>query len=516
MKTIFLLPLLWLFVSQAMAQLSMPNFFSDHMVLQAEKPIKLWGKADPGAEVEVVFGDARESVRAADDGRWALELAASVADSEGRTLSVRSGEEVLTFEDVLIGEVWFASGQSNMEWRIKQLGPFKDETLVGTNHPKIRHLTVPFTARGEPQDNVGATWKVCSPETADNFSAVGYFFARKLHEELNVPVGIIVSAWGGKRVETFTRREALLDIPYAKRMVDEQDAAIKAYDPEVAQKNLEKAMVEYEAALAQWRNTAEADRGKKPRKPRIETHPGRKPSGPGNLWNGMIHPFVGLSIRGVLWYQGESNARSVEDAEAYGPMFMAKIKDWRQQWGEDFHYLFVQLANFKAPVEGPGTNSPWAIVQDQQRQALRLPGTGMAVANDIGEEKDIHPRNKHDVGERLARWALADAYGFEVVRSGPLFSGAQSHGAKVFVTFDHIGSGLKTRDGGPLGHFELRDTAGQWHWAQAKIHEDAVVISHPEVEQPSAVRYAWAENPESANLVNSEGLPASIFSAELR
>lgn len=235
---------------------------------------------------------------------------------------------------------------------------------------------------------------------------------------------------------------------------------------------------------------------------------------PTTIWNGMIHPFVGTAIRGVIWYQGESNAGNLGNAAEYGALFGLKIQDWREQWGDEFRYLWVQLANYKRPVQEPGTNDPWAVVQEHQRRCLALPKTGMAVINDIGDAGDIHPRNKRDVGARLARWALADEYGRDVVRSGPLYESHRASGGAVIVTFAHIGEGLTTRDGKPPQHFEIQDQEGNWNWAQAAIEEDTVVISHPEVKTPAAARYAWAANPEGANLVNSEGLPASLFTTE--
>jgi sialate O-acetylesterase len=238
------------------------------------------------------------------------------------------------------------------------------------------------------------------------------------------------------------------------------------------------------------------------------------PMQPTTIWNGMIHPFVGLSVRGVIWYQGESNAGKLEKAAEYGDFFALKIQDWREQWGDDFRYLWVQLANYKKPVTEPGTNDPWAVLQNHQRLTLALPKTGMVVANDIGEADDIHPMNKTDVGDRLARWALADEYGRDIVKSGPLLRDHEIKDGRVHLQFYHICNGLKIRDGEALQHFEIRDEEGKWHWAQAVIDGDAVVVSHPEVSRPTAARYAWAANPATANLVNSEGLPASLFTTE--
>lgn len=500
--------------SQAMAQLSMPSVFGNHMVLQADKRLKLWGQAAPNASVSAQFAGKKTQGTADSSGKWTLQLPKMKASADGAALTVSDGENTLTFEDVLIGEVWFASGQSNMEWPLKRV-ELGIETIAAADEPAIRFFQAKNIAHPAPQYNVDGKWQVSSPQTAGAFSAVAYFFAHKLHKELGVPVGIVQSDWGGKPVETFTSQEALKSIPEGKSKMEAQEKAIARFDETAARKQYEKALEEYEVKLAERKAQAEADReGKAPRNPRMAQNPGYTAGRPATLWNGMIHPLVGYSIRGAIWYQGESNTRSVERASEYGALFSLMIEDWRKQWGDDFRYLWVQLANFRAPVKEPGTNSGWAVVQEHQRRSLRLPKTGMAVINDIGEAKDIHPRNKKDVGERLARWALADDYGKAVVKSGPLYKAHRIDGRKVTVHFDHIGEGLKSRDGEALQHFEIQDHAGKWYWAEAQIEKDSVVISHPEVKEAAAVRYAWAENPQGANLINSEGLPASLFTTE--
>lgn len=501
---------LLLIASHAMAQLSMPNVFADHMVLQADKPAKLWGQAAPQAELTASF--AGQSVKAEADaqGAWSVSLPPMGASAEGAKLVVSDGEQILEFEDVLIGEVWFASGQSNMQWSLKQIGDA--ETIATADQPEIRFFQADLTAAPAPQPDVKGEWTVCSPGTAADYSAVAYFFANKLQQELDVPVGIVQAAWGGKRVESFTRREALLSIPEGRGPMGQQDKAVAEYDEAKARKAYEKALEQHEAKVVEWKAKPESKRGERgPRKPRMAKNPGNDPYKPATIWNGMIHPLVGYTVRGAIWYQGESNRRNAED---YGALFNLMIEDWRQQWGDDFRFLWVQLANYRKPVDKPGTNDGWAVVQEHQRRALTLPKTGMAVINDIGEADDIHPRNKKDVGERLARWALADDYGKDVLKSGPLYQAHEISNGSITVFFDYLGEGLKTRDGEALQRFEIQDQNGNWYWAKAEIRGDNVVVSHPDVKQPAAVRYAWAANPEGANLVNSEGLPASLFTTE--
>lgn len=509
MKSVFLFALL-LVANHALAALSMPYVFGNHMVLQAGKPVQLWGTAAPGVRVEAEFKGHAASALTNKDGHWSLYLPEMEASSTGAVLTVSDGEAKLLFQNVLIGEVWFASGQSNMEWSLGQIDA--REAIAAAANPEIRFFQAKKTAEGNPQSNVEGEWTVCGPDTAGKYSAVGYFFAQRLHQELKTPVAIVQAAWGGKPVQAFTQREALLSIPQGQAMMQQQDQAIADFDEAVARKNYETDLLNYEAKLAEWKATPETERQKRgPRKPRMAVHPGNNANKPATIWNGMIQPLAGYTMQGVIWYQGESNRSQPDD---YGALFELMIKDWRAQWGDDFHFLWVQLANYYQPVQKPGTNDGWAVVQEHQRRTLSLPKTGMAVINDIGDANDIHPRNKVDVGERLARWALADAYGKEILKSGPLYKHHEIVGNTVKVNFDFVGQGLKSRDGGALQRFEILDEGGQWHWADAVIKGEAVLISHPEVKHPSAVRYAWAANPEGANLVNSEGLPASLFTTE--
>ncbi len=503
-------------VNAAAAELAMPAFFGDHMVLQADKPVKLWGQSSPGAEVTATFAGNTAQTRADAQGTWSLKLPVVEASAVGATLSITAGRETLQFDDVLVGEVWFASGQSNMNWPLKRFDP-QQEAIRTADYPEIRHFRAASVADATPRDDTVGEWTVCTPETAGEFSGVGYFYAKRLHAELGVPVGIITSAWGGRPIEPFIRREALASIPLGQKALAKHDEAIATYDPIAARERFEQVNLQrYQQRLERWQARSDAGEsvGRRPGKPTMRPEPGQDPSQPTTIWNGMIHPFVGFTIRGVIWYQGESNAGNLERALEYRSLFELKIQDWREQWGDDFRYLWVQLANYKRPVTEPGTNDPWAVVQNHQRLALALPKTGMVVANDIGDGNDIHPLNKYDVGDRLARWALADEYGKDVIRSGPLYSEHRIIDDRVYVRFSHTGAGLDTRDGEPLQHFEIQDGEGTWHWAQAAMHEDYVVISHPEVSHPTAARYAWAANPVTANLVNSEGLPASIFTTE--
>lgn len=487
----------------------LPQMFSDHGVLQRGEAVPVWGWGEAGEQVEVSFGGKKAATEVAADGSWRVALPALEASGEGRTMTVAGAKSgTVEVKDLLVGEVWMASGQSNMQWTLSKTERAKEDIPAAKN-PEIRMFLTDLVTAAEPQRKVGGRWLETTPENAGEFSAVGYYFALKLHAELGVPVGIIRTAWGGKPSEAFTSRETLASKPEGKALVDKLDAEQAAYDEGRAQKNYEKALERWEKQAAEIRahNKTAKEKKRMPRRPGKPSAPALAPNRPSSIYNAMIHPWVGYAMKGAIWYQGESNAGRAKEYETIFPLL---ILDWREQWQEEMPFYFVQLANFREPTTEPGVPNSWAELQNAQLLTLSLPKTGMAVANDIGDAKDIHPRNKKDVGERLARWALAQDYGKDVVVSGPLYKSSAVEGNQIRVTFDHA-EGLKARDGGPLKRFEIAGADRKWHWAEAKIEGKSVVVSSPEVPEPVAVRYAWASNPEGANLVNGEGLPASLF-----
>jgi sialate O-acetylesterase len=493
------------------AGLSLPSFFSEGMVLQRERDAAIWGQADPGARVTVTFQGRSATATADPAGTWRAAIPSGPANATGTTLTVQAGAETVTIPDVLVGEVWFASGQSNMYFTMDRVPAYAD-LIRATNLPGLRFFNAPLVTAVEPQRDIAGTWISATPETVPGCSAVAFFFARKLHLDLGIPVAVIKSAWGGKPVETFTSREALNTLPGTKALVDALLAEDKVHDPATAQAAYEKNLAAWQAAAAAWKAKPAAERGRLPKKPGPPKRPLDTEGRPGVLYNAMIHPFVGYTMRGAIWYQGEGNAKP--DAVPYDQTLPLMIRDWRGRWGDEFSFYYVQLANYRAPSAAPGTPDPWPLLQDRMRLVLATtPKTGMAIINDTGEADDIHPKNKQDPGERLALWALAKDYGKELVAySGPLYRGAEVRDGAVRVTFDQTGAGLKSRDGGALKRFEIAGSDRVWHWADAKVDgSDAVLVSSAAVPQPVAVRYAWASNPEGANLVNSEGLPASVF-----
>jgi len=508
-----------LFIADSFADVSVADIFGSHMVLQCEEPVSVWGWDKPGQSVQVTFAGQTKQTKADGEGLWKLVLDPMKANAKGAALQVKGSSEV-KLEDVLVGEVWLASGQSNMQWSVRSSNNPQEE-INNAKHPNLRLFQIPTHTAAEPQvECKGGGWKPCSPETVPNFSAVGYFFGRHLHQELDVPVGIIQSAWGGTRSEAWTSREALIAEPSARPLLVEWRVKEWQYDEKSAMEKYKKAKAAYENKVKETklRNAKLKKEGKAalrmPRGPSAPTSPVLDRHHPSAIYNAMIAPIAGYQMRGAIWYQGESNQRR---AAQYARIFPAMIRDWRNQWGDEFSFHFAQLANFLPPSTDPGTGSPWAELQWAQFLTNRdVPSTGMAIINELGEARDIHPRNKQDVGKRLALLALAQDYGkTDLVSSGPLYRGIRREKSGIRVFFDHTGEGLKSRDGMPLQRFELAGADRVWHWADAKIDQkDSLLVFSKECPEPLAVRYAWAANPEGANLVNSAGLPTSLFRSD--
>ena len=511
MKIPFFLLLALALPGALQAELSLPHFFSDHMILQRERDAMIRGTSDPNAEVTISFKGATATAKADSEGKWRAAIATGAADTTGAPLVITAGTEKVELRDVLVGEVWFASGQSNMFFTMDRV-PEYAEVITATNLPSLRFFNAPLVTATGPQDDIEGNWTSATPETVPGYSAVAFFFARKLHLDLGIPVGVIKSAWGGKPVETFTSREALKTHPGTKALVDTLMKEDAVYDPDKAAAAHETRVAEWQEAAKAWRAKPADERGRLAKKPAPPKRPLDTEGRPGVLFDAMIHPFAGYTMRGAIWYQGEGNAKA--GAVPYDESLPLMIRDWRERWGDEFSFYFVQLANYRKPSTEPGIPDPWALLQDRMRLILESTSkTGMAVTNDVGKADDIHPKNKKDPGERLALWALAKDYGqTDLIYSGPLFAGHEVLEGAIRVTFDHAESGLKSRDGGPLQRFEIAGKDRIWHWGEAVVDgSDGILVSSPAVPNPVAVRYAWAANPMGANLVNSEGLPASVF-----
>lgn len=496
----------------AMAKLTLPSFFSDGMVLQQERGAKIWGTAEPESEVSVEFAKQTYTVTTDADGKWMVSLDGLKVDTHPQNLTITNDKNSKTIGNVLVGEVWLASGQSNMEWPVNQTESAAEATTAKDG--LLRVFVSDNVASAEPQTNFKGTWATTSPGNTGIFTAVGYEFGKELRAELGVPVGIIECAWGGKPVESFMSEEAIAKLPEAKDLIRSKQGQIEAY--ELEQSENKAARSKYLEALAKWQKTKKGEQPILIEKKIKLADPRANSDLYSSIYNGMIAPLVGYGMRGVIWYQGESNV--VQDrakASDYAEYQAAMVNDWRVRWGYDFSFYYVQLANFQNPPIKPGLPSAWATLQDQQRQMLEMvKGTGMAVINDIGQSDNIHPRNKSDVGKRLARWALNQDYGRKnVVVSGPLYRGYEIIESVVEISFEYA-KGLKSRDGEKLERFEIAGQDGVWNWADAEIVDDKVVVKSAAAGRPTKVRYAWAANPAGANLVNAAGLPASCFTTE--
>ncbi len=507
----------------AVADVKLPAIISNNMVIQRGIKARIWGTADPGEEVTVSIAAQKQAAKADDRGEWAVLLEPM---KEGGPLEMTiAGKNSIKVENILVGDVWVCSGQSNMAMTVGGSANAKDEAAAA-DFPLIRHFGVRHTPAATPQkDTPGAAWAVCSPQTVGGFTAVGYFFGRHLHQELKVPIGLLHTSVGGTPAQAWTSREALDAVPELKHYIAALDAAV---NPSA------EAKAKFEEALKKWEAEAAKAKEAKKQPPRKPAPPGVGSHTPSALYNGMVAPVTPYAIRGAIWYQGESNAGN---AKEYRILFPTMIKDWRKRWGQgDFPFLWVQLASFMAVDKEP-SDIGWAWLREAQDLTLALPKTGQACIIDIGEVKDIHPRNKQDVGKRLALAALAIEYGKDVVHSGPRFDKMTVEGNKARISFtkETLGGGLVARpfeDMKPNGptlqkRFEVElapdlrpksevygfAIAGEdkrFVWAEAKIDGDSVVVSAPGIEKPVAVRYAWANTPV-CNLYNKAGLPACPF-----
>ena len=481
----------------AYAEVVLAPLFRDGAVLQRDKPVPVWGTADAGEKVTVAFGGQSVSTTTGADGRWIVTLDALPAQATPAELVV-TGKNTVAVRDVVVGEVWLLSGQSNMEWSVARSMNAKEE-IAAANNPLIRHFKVARNVATEPQTQAGGTWNATTPETVGGFSAVGYYFARDLQRRVDVPIGLINSSWGGTPIEAWMSPLALASNP-AFAVVNERWAATLASYPQ--------RKTAHDEAVAKWEaDRAAAQAAKQPftrNRPGDPAGPGH-PSTPTSLFNGMINPLVPYALRGALWYQGESNAPR---AAEYHALFAAMITHWRKHFGQgDFPFLWVQLANFK--VNNDATGQTWAYLREAQTETLSLPATGQAVIIDIGDPNDIHPTNKQEVGRRLSLIARHQVYQQPGDHSGPVFERAAREGATLRVYFKYADNGLTAADK-PLQAFELAGPDRKFYPAKAVIERNTVVVSAPEVTEPVALRYAWSNDP-GANLFNGAGLPAAPF-----
>jgi sialate O-acetylesterase len=491
----------------AQAELKLPAIIGDNMILQQKQVNPIWGWDTPGTEVTVKFAGQTKSAKAGADGKWTVKLDAVPANAKPVTISIK-GTSSKELKNVLVGEVWICSGQSNMQWSVQSSWD-ADLEIATAKFPSIRLITVPNVGTQEPQQDFKGAWAECSPQTVGGFSAVGFFYGRVLHQMLDVPVGLINNAWGGSAAEAWVRRDVLEKDPRFKLLMENtkrNEANLQS--PESKTK--------YEAALAAWKK--QADDAKKAGKPFTVRAP-QAPDGwlrgnarPGNIYNGVLLPTIGYGIKGAIWYQGESNASR---AYEYASLFPLMITHWRSEWQQgDFPFYWVQLADFMAESAQPG-DSNWAELRESQTKTLSaIKNGGQAVIIDIGEANDIHPKNKRDVAERLARWALAKDYGVKLPYRSPEFKGIEITGNKAVVTLDTFGGSLRTVDVNDVKGVAICGEDKKWVWATAKIiGNDKLEVSAAGVAKPVAVRYAWSDNPV-CNLFSKDGLPVTPFRSD--
>ncbi len=641
MKKIYSVFLSFFLIHLAFANVSLPKFFSDNMVLQRNQLIPIWGWANAGEKITVQFDKQSKTTKAGKDGKWMVKLDAETAG--GPYQLIITGKNILTINNVLVGEVWICSGQSNMEMPIEGWGKINNyqKEIADADYPEIRQVKIPNTVSSTPKEDVTKVdWNICSPQTAGDFTATGYFFARELYKQLHVPIGLINTSWGGTMVETWISRKAFEQDNYFKKMIDSMSTldleAMAKQKKEAVMKKIESLQGTFDehANTEQWKEqnfddsnwphmklpglweqqglgledldglvwfrktiiVDDVDAGKsatielskiddsdesyvngtkvgetknKYSELRNYTIPagilkagknvitvrvedtgggggiygdasdmkitiGNKVislsgewsfkiqsvysnttgigpnSYPTLLFNAMINPLIPYAIKGAIWYQGESNAGS---AYEYRKSFPLMITDWRNQWNEgNFPFYFVQLASFNADNGNSERGSTWAELREAQTMTLSLPNTGMAVTTDIGLSDDIHPKNKQDVGKRLADIALANVYAHTMEFSGPMYQSMKTDGNKIILSFTHEGSGLMVKDKyGYLKGFEIAGSDKHFHYAKAYVDGDKVVVYRDEINNPVAVRYAWSDDALEANLFNKEGFPASSF-----
>ena len=489
-----------------LANIQLPAVISDHMVLQQGVSAPIWGWADAGEEVRISVRtesgngtNAPEQIhnaKADSEGKWKISLGKL---SVGEPLEIEiQGNNSITIKDVLVGEVWLGSGQSNMAMNVSRAKDFEEEKKTA-DLPKLRMFKEESPAAISEQRPGSGKWLVCSPDTVGTFSATLYFFGREIHHHLGLPVGLINSSVGGTPIESWIA-------PEAQKQSKELADALAASTRQAGEIASEAAMKRYENQLEQWKKEAakaKANKQKPPAAPRNPSELSARKGNIGGLFNGKIAPLIPYAIKGAIWYQGEANS-SPEKAPFYGAQLRALVSDWRARWGHEFPFAWAQLPNFA----GPGRD--WPLVREAMLKTLALPRTGMGINIDIGEEKEIHPKNKQEVGRRLSLWALGDVYGRKVnSTSGPLPSGHEIKGSEIVLRFSHADGGLVTKNGA-LDGFIIAGEDRQWKPAVARLEGNTVVVSSQEVTSPVAARYAW-ENFPHCNLYNGAGLPASPF-----
>ncbi|MBU2882051.1 sialate O-acetylesterase [Psychrosphaera sp. B3R10] len=495
MKRHLLFWTLILFSSTALSKITVPHIFADRMVLQQKQHNPIWGKATPGAKVHVSIANQNYKVKADSKGDWRVKLAPLPAGGPYK-LSIEGDYTVLEISDVLVGEVWLCSGQSNMEWRVQHINHSEIE-LASANFPDIRLLSVPRVGIDKPQFDVETQWYKTTPQNVRDFSAICYLYGRRLHQTLNVPIGLIKNSWGGTPIEAWIPRDALEKNNEYEELLAHWDKVAENFDEDKFNKDL--------AEFQDWVKAGKP-KGKKLKNPANVLTGGKRPA---NIFNGVVNPFIGYGIRGVIWYQGEANgARGYQ----YRSLFPLLINSWRERWGQgDFPFYWAQLADFRPEKDTPSKYSDWAELREAQTMTLSLPNTGEAVIYDVGEARNIHPGNKQDVANRLVRHPLAKIYGYPMMADSPMYKSSRIKGNKFLLTFKNVKRKLYALDKNEVLGFYIAGKDQRFVRATAKITgKNTVEVYSNEINEPVAVRYAWEDNPV-VNLYDKIGLPVTPF-----
>lgn len=500
MKAINFVIMLGVLCVTAAANVTLPDVIGSSMVIQQKQPVPIWGTAEPGESVTVTFAGKKKTVVAGGDGKWRVDLGKFDADPKPQTMTI-AGKDTIELKDILIGEVWLVAGQSNMQRLLRETAN-GEAAQAASDHPNIRLFNVSREVAFKKKEGKLGEWAACTPDSVKEFSAAGYYFGVEMQKELKVPIGLINSSYGGSQAEAWTPVEYLNASPDLKPTVERT---------EIWNAERDRVRVEYAAAIKKWREDSEKAKA-------AGVRPSPSPGVPdalrdyriaSSIYNGMIEPLMPFAIRGAVWYQGESNEAR---AEQYSILLPVMIKAWRERWNiPDLPFGIVQLPNYRQVKPEP-EESAWSFIREAQRRtSVTVPKTGLIVTIDIGEATDIHPKNKLDVGKRMARWALKDVYGRKMVNE-PVLVRADEKNGKVTLTFTDVGSGLRVRGGGKLEEFAIAGDDKKWYWADAVIvGKNRVVVSSPDVKVPKAVRYAFNSNPKAPNLTNDTGLPVSPF-----
>lgn len=501
---VFITGILVLMPTSLLANVKVPHIFTDNMVIQRDKPVNVWGWADAGESVEVIFGQSKASAKADKDGKWMVTLSPVVTG--GPYSMTIKGKNTINIGNILVGEVWVCSGQSNMEMGITQIDNSRQE-IMSANYPEIRLFLIPKKTSWKPEDDVNAEWKVCTPENIvlggwGGFSSVAFFFGRAIYKELNIPVGLIETAWGGTNIMPWTPPEGFRTEPefsgIAAKKAEADSIYLNKYS--LAVTNMKKWAVTEEENLRKGKKTTPA--------PQWPVHPSDKSSEPSALYNAMVHPIINYPVRGAIWYQGEADRG---DGMLYFKKMKVLVNGWRTVWHDNtMPFYYVQLAPFKYYWD---KLEPYKLpeIWEAQTKSLEIPNTGMAVTTDIGNVRDIHPTNKQEVGRRLSLWALAKTYGkTDIAYSGPIYKSVTFSGGKAKISFDYADKGLKTSDGKAPEWFEIAGNDKHFVRAEAKIDGSTVIVWSDKVSNPAYVRFGWNEEAEP-NLFNADNLPASPF-----